>query len=125
MAKIAALLAAFVLLLDVGCSANSPTASSFDVTRYFNLTTNSTCGDPPTLFEDRSAPGVLLNCTAGEHDARFALDGDLNTRWQSANGDTPVSLTFSLQQVSSLAQKRGRGWLWVAMLFARTFSGVD
>lgn len=105
MARIAALLASILLLLDGGCSVNTSTEPSFDVTRYFNLTANSTCGDPPTLFEDRNAPGVLLNCSAGEHEAHFALDGDLNTRWQSANGDNPVSFTFSLQQVSALFKK--------------------
>lgn len=106
--KVTVLPAVLALLLVGSCSANSSAAPSFDVTRHFSLSANSTCGgDPPTLFEDQNAPGVLLNCTVGEYEARLALDGDSNTRWQSATGDTPVTLTFSLQQVGQT--KKGEG----------------
>ena len=72
-----------------------------DVTRLFSFEANSTCGgEPPTLFETRS--GELVNCSVGEHNASFAVDGDPNTRWQSQNGDDPITLTFSLSEVSYL-----------------------
>ena len=106
--KVTVVPAVLALLLVGSCSANSSAPRSFDVTRHFSLSANSTCGgDPPTLFEDQNAPGVLLNCTVGEYEARLVLDGDSNTRWQSATGDTPVTLTFSLQQVS--LTKKGEG----------------
>ena len=106
--KVSVVQAVLALLLVGSCSADSLAARSFDVTRHFGLSANSTCGgDPPTLFEDQNAPGVPLNCTAGEYEVRLALDGDSNTRWQSATGDTPVTLTFSLQQVGHT--KKGEG----------------
>ena len=70
-----------------------------DVTRLFSFEANSTCGgEPPTPFENRF--GELLNCSVDEFDARFAVDGDPNTRWQSQNGDDPVVLTFTSSEVS-------------------------
>ena len=71
---------------------------SLDVTRLFTLETNSTCGGvPPTLFESRS--GESLNCSLGEHNSSFAVDGDPTTWWQSQNEDDPLALTFSLAEV--------------------------
>ena len=91
---------ALLLALLHACAAFSPSPLQIEVSQYFTASTNSTCGDPPTLFEEPQNPGVLLNCTSGDHDAELALDGDLDTWWQSENGVTPVSITFTLQEVS-------------------------
>ena len=93
---LALLLPTLLLQMCVAFPQDSP---NFDVTSYFGVTINSTCGDPPTLYESQSNPGVFANCSSGEHDAQFVLDGDINTWWQSENGATPVLFTFSLQQV--------------------------
>ena len=99
---------AVALLLFVAlrlCAAFS-SAPSFEVTQYFSLAANSTCGgDPPTLFQDQFN-GVFANCSIGEHDPQLAVDGDLETWWQSANGDTPVGLVFSLEQVRPAANAK-------------------
>ena len=73
---------------------SSENTSMLDVTRFFEIQTNSTCGgEPPTLFQSRS--GTFLNCSFGEHNASLAIDSNLNTWWQSQNGDDPVAVTFS------------------------------
>ena len=99
---------AVALLLFVAlrlCAAFS-SAPSFEVTQYFSLAANSTCGGvPPTLFQDQFN-GVFANCSIGEHDPQLAVDGDLETWWQSANGDTPVGLVFSLEQVRPAANAK-------------------
>jgi hypothetical protein len=83
----------------VSLLANSADGPRLDVTRLFSFEANSTCrGEPPTPFETRS--GELRNCSVDEFNARFAVDGDPNTRWQSQNGDDPVVLTFTLSEVS-------------------------
>ena len=88
---------------EVFAGSSSGNGQRLDVTRLFSFEANSTCGeDPPTLFETRS--GELVNCSVGEHNASFAIDGDPNTRWQSRNGDDPIALTFSLSEVSCLVQ---------------------
>ena len=93
---------AVLLILGIpGASllAGSVDGPLLDVTRLFSFEANSTCrGEPPTLFENRF--GELLNCSVDEFDARFAVDGDPNTRWQSQNGDDPVVLTFTSSEVS-------------------------
>ena len=115
--KVSVVQAVLALLLIGSCSTDSLAVRSFDVTRHFSLSANSTCGgDPPTLFEDQSAPGVLLNCTSGEYEARLALDGYPNTRWQSATGHTPVALTFSLQQVRAYQEGGGADCGWAVWL---------
>lgn len=75
--------------------------SGIDVSRYFSVTANSTCGegDTPTLLV--TADGEEFNCTEGDHDASFILDGDIDTSWISENNADPVAITFSLQQVRS------------------------
>ena len=89
----------FLPILQVHGIGNRP---RLDATQLFSLVTNSTCGgDPPTLFESRS--GEFMNCSVGEHNASFAVDGDPNTWWQSQNGDDPVVLTFSLTEVTHRA----------------------
>lgn len=93
---------AVLLILSIpGVSLLPDSASGprLDVTRLFSFEANSTCsGEPPTQFETRF--GELLNCSVDEYDARFAVDGDPNTRWQSQNGDDPVAFTFTLSEVS-------------------------
>ena len=124
--KVSVVQAVLALLLVGSCSADSLAARSFDVTRHFNLSANSTCGgDPPTLFEDQSAPGVLLNCTSGEYEARLALDGYSNTRWQSATGHTPVTLTFSLQQVRAYQEGGGADCGWCSVVGKHRESPVE
>ena len=101
MARAAVLLAVLLTVALRLCTALSPDAPSFEVTQYFSLAANSTCGGvPPTLVLDQLNPGEFVNCSIGERDSQLAVDGDPDTWWQSANGDTPVELVFSLQQVS-------------------------
>lgn len=94
------LLAAYVLLLSASCTALPAEDPYIDLTRYFAFSASSTCGDPPALFEFPVNSGQLQNCSGDDHAEAFATDGDPTTRWQAANGETPVTLTFSLQQVS-------------------------
>ena len=105
----AAILGLLAVLLSAAlqlCTAFSSAGPSFEVTQYFSLAANSTCGgDPPTLFQDQFNGGIA-NCSVGEHDPQLAADGDPNTWWQSANGDTPVELVFSLEQVRPANAKR-------------------
>ena len=73
--------------------------NGIEVSQYFSVSANSTCGegDTPTSFV--TAGGDEVNCTRGDHEAAFILDGNLDTWWQSENNATPVAITFSLQQV--------------------------
>ena len=93
-------LAACVLLLSASCAALPAEDLYIDLTRYFSFSASSTCGDPPSLFEFPVNSGQLQNCSGDDHVEAFATDGDPTTRWQSVNGETPVTLTFSLRQVS-------------------------
>ena len=82
------------MLSTLAQSLGSENRPRVDVTQLFDIKANSTCGgEPPTSFQSRF--GTVLNCSLGEHNASFALDGDPNTWWQSQNGDDPVALTFS------------------------------
>lgn len=100
------------------CAAFSPDQPAIDVSRYFEVMANSTCGegDTPTLFEAQSTPGARSNCSSGEHEAPLMLDGDPGTSWQSETGATPVEITFTLREVSaryapfSGETRWGRGW---------------
>ena len=108
MARAAVLLAVLLSIALRLCTALSSDAPSFDVTQYFSIAANSTCGgDPPTLFQDQLNIGVLVNCSVGEHEPQLAVDGDPDTWWQSANGDSPVELVFSLEQVSPACVREG------------------
>lgn len=70
---------------------------SFEATALFVVTANSTCEqDPPTTFGD----GAIFNCSSEDHPVMYALDRDSNTWWQSRTGDDPVTLAFSLIEVS-------------------------
>lgn len=82
-----------------GLAASTQLESGIDVSRYFSVVANSTCGEGGTPTSFMTAAGEVLNCTQGEHVASFILDGDQKTWWQSENNTTPVAITFSLQQV--------------------------
>ena len=75
-----------------------------DLTRFFSLEASSTCGDtPPSGSGDLG----IVSCLPGERNASFVLDDDLESWWQSEDGESPVELTFSLQNVSVCIK---RGW---------------
>ena len=105
MASLASLFVA--TLLAQLCLCGAVTNGSLDVTRFFSFNASSTCGESPAVGSGFEPP----SCMPGERDTLFALDSDLGTWWQSEDGVSPVELTFSLQNVSSWMQKRGRGWL--------------
>ncbi len=91
---------AALLQLSVALPNDVPT---IDITRYFEASASSTCGeqgDTPTLYEEQGNTVVFANCSSGEHVAALMLDGDPDTYWQSEIGVTPVEVTFALQQVS-------------------------
>ncbi len=78
-------------------------AESLDVTRFFSLEASSTCGETPPSPGSGSGDGLQVSsCLPGERNASFALDSDVETWWQSGDGDSPVELTFSLQNVNKL-----------------------
>lgn len=108
MAKVVVAVALLLALLQVS-AAIPPDALRFEATQYFSIAVNSTCGVPPTLFEHQRTPGLFENCSLGDHEASFALDGNQSTWWQSANGEDPVAITFSLQQVRKIMYEGGRG----------------
>ena len=90
--------AVLIVILSTPAELSGSSTSMLDVTSFFEIQTNSTCGgEPPTLFLARS--GTFLNCSLGEYNASLAVDGDLNTWWQSQNGDDPVAVTFSKPMV--------------------------
>ncbi len=67
-----------------------------DLTRFFSLEASSTCGDtPPSGSGDLG----IVSCFPGERNASFVLDEDLESWWQSEDRESPVELTFSLQNV--------------------------
>lgn len=94
------------------------TGESIDVTNYFSFAANSTCGNTPTIFDQLAsgAPDEVFSCFLGEHNASFALDGDLNTWWQSENGESPVQMTFTLENVSAVKLVKKGAWLMCTVL---------
>lgn len=68
---------------------------SLDVTEYVSFAANSTCVDTPPIEVSED----VSSCSE-DHNAQLALDGDPDTWWQSENGETPVELSFTLENVS-------------------------
>lgn len=97
--RLALILAMLGALARAGSAFALTGERSFDATNFFAVESNSSCGaDPPTAFELQLAgAGSFANCSPGQFEAGALLDGDPATRWQSALGDSPVALTFSLQ----------------------------
>ena len=80
---------------------------TIDVSRYFNVSANSTCGQgvTPTMYAGQgSNAGMFANCSSEEHRARLMLDGVPETFWQSENGETP-SITFTIKEVGFTAAR--------------------
>ena len=100
MARVLALFAAAVLVQLY--TSTAVTGESLDVTSYFSFAANSTCGNTPTISDQLASgvPSEIFSCFFGEHNASFALDSDLGTWWQSENGESPVQMTFVLENVS-------------------------
>jgi len=94
----ARLLAIGLLILVPICG--SLALNSFDVTRLFSLSANSTCGEGLA----GSGEGLVgsAGCLPGQHNESFALDGDLDTWWRSEDGVSPVELLFNLENVCKL-----------------------
>ena len=88
-----------LLLLAASCAALPADEPYIDLTRYFTFSATSVCGDTPTLFEFPKNSGQFQNCSGSEYSEDYVLDGDLNTRWQSISGETPVTISFTLNQV--------------------------
>lgn len=78
-------------------SGSSFVEEGFLATSLFNVTASSTCGmdTPPTA-------DLLLNCSAEDHSPAYSTDRDLNTWWQSEEGDDPAVITFTLKVSSQL-----------------------
>lgn len=93
-----------LLLLLVNCVALPVDEPYIDLTSYYSLSASSVCGDAPTQFEIPKNSGQLQNCNGSEYLVENAVDGNSSTRWQSASGDTPVEIYFTLSQVL-----KGRG----------------
>ena len=86
----------FLLSIDFG-AVFSVAQNGFEATSLFEVTANSTCGgDTPTEF---IYEGEEFNCSFGDHSARFSLDKNPNTWWQSNNTDDPVFIMFSLAEL--------------------------
>lgn len=81
------------------CLALSENQPSIDLTSYFEVSATSTCGDPPTFFDSPKNSGQFGICSGTNYSIDNVIDGDNTTRWQSANGDSPVDVTFTLAQV--------------------------
>ena len=96
-----------LLLLASSCSGVPQPVSepSIDLTRYFTPSATSVCGDPPTQFELPKNSGQLQTCNGSQYAVENALDGNFSTRWQSANGETPVSLSLALNKVCLLKEE--------------------
>ncbi len=101
-------MASLCVLLAVGVLVQLHISAGFrgglgpDVRRFFSLEASSTCGDTPP-----SGSGLgIVSCLPGERNVSFVLDDDLESWWQSEDGESPVDLTFSLQNVRRLK----RGW---------------
>ena len=90
----------YSLLLLVTASVALPENQPYiDLTSYFAVSSTSVCGDPPTLYESPRNSGNFQSCTGSEYSIDNTVDGNASTRWQSANGETPVEVSFSLLQV--------------------------
>ena len=106
-------MASLCVLLAVGVLVQLHISAGFrgglgpDVTRFFSLEASSTCGDTPP---SGSGDGLgIVSCLPGERNVSFVLDGDLESWWQSEDGESPVELTFSLQNVRRVRILK-RGW---------------
>ena len=88
-----------LLLLAASCAALPADEPYIDLTRYFTFSATSVCGDKPTLFEFPKNSGQFQNCSGSEYTEDHVFDGDPNTGWQSISGETPVTLSFTLNQV--------------------------
>ena len=88
-----------LLLVASGGEALLETVPAIDLTDYFAVTASSTCGDPPTFHEWPKNSGSLESCSGSEYPVNSVVDGNVSTRWQSANGDAAVNVTFTLEQV--------------------------
>lgn len=98
-----------LLLLVASCNALPVDEHYVDLTRYFSFSATSVCGDPPTQFEYPKNSGQLQSCNGSDYSEEKALDGNLSTRWQSANGETPVEISFTLNKVCDCQLLPGRG----------------
>lgn len=100
------------LLLLVASSIALPEDEPYiDLTWHFSFSATSVCGDPPTQFEYPQNSGQLQSCNGSDYSEEKALDRNSSTRWQSANGETPVEISFTLEQVWEWLRSKRRGWL--------------
>ena len=97
-----------LLILATSCVAQSVGEPYIDLTSYFTLSASSACGDPPTLFESPKNSGQFQSCNGSHFSAENAVDGNFSTRWQSANGESPVNISLTLDQVCMENIERGR-----------------
>lgn len=98
-------LLATVFLVQLLQLSSATSIEGLDVTRFFSFEASSTCGETPPSGSGSSSSGdreglQLSDCPPGERNVSFALDGDVESWWQSEDGASPVELTFSLQSVS-------------------------
>lgn len=96
-----------LLLLVGSCIALPEDEPYIDLTWHFSFSATSVCGDPPTQFEYPKNSGQLESCNGSDYSEEKALDRNSSTRWQSANGETPVEISFTLKKV---CHRKRRGW---------------
>lgn len=92
-----------LVLLVASCIALPENEPYIDLTWHFSFSATSVCGDPPTQFEYPQNSGQLQTCNGSDYSEEKALDRNSSTRWQSANGETPVEISFTLIQVWGVA----------------------
>jgi len=76
-----------ILLFDFSLARSL--GGGFEATSFFSVTTSSNCdSDTPTSFG---------NCSIEDHSVAQATDLNLDSWWQSEEGDDPAQLNFTLQ----------------------------
>ena len=88
-----------VSCLQDPCSAGPCYPPPADISGGFNVTANSTCGDPPEQYCVNLDCSKVCNAidSQNEHPARFVNDPSDNTKfWKSKNFEYPVVLQFDI-----------------------------
>ena len=92
-------LSVVLLLLASSSGVFSGNKPYIDLTNYFTVSVTSVCGDPPTPFELPQNSGQFQVCVGNEYSVDNLVDGNLDTRWQSVSGESPVDILFTIKQV--------------------------